>query len=80
MVRKPVPARILTIFSTSEDQVERTRKSFETARTTLANARTYGTEIHAAAARQAFLDASSVYADALRAHAHIVKDYAAEVT
>lgn len=78
MSRKPSP-RVVTLFSTSETHVEGTRKTFETARTTLMNARTYGNANHVTAAKQAFLEAAEIYAEALRTHASIVTDYTAEV-
>ncbi len=71
-------SRIFELLSTSEDRVEHSQKAFNAARITLTNARTYGTEIHAAAALQAFRDAAEVYATSLRTHANIVTDFAAE--
>src|SRR5271167_1576392 len=75
--RVPAPSRIAEMFSTSEDRVEGTRKTFDASLTTLTNARAYGTETHVAAAR-VLTEASEVYADALQTHAHLVVDYATE--
>lgn len=83
MARKkgtPGQSRIAEFISTSEDNVDRSRKRFDAARTTVTNAEIYGTEIHAAEARRAFKDAAEVYADALRTHAALVTDYAKERT
>lgn len=77
MARKPAQNQIAELFSTSEENVEHTRKAFEVARTTLNNARTYGTPIHATAAKQAFVEAAEIYGAAMRTHANIVRDYAA---
>lgn len=80
MARKKTPelSRIAGFYATSEERVDDARKRFEEARTTLTNARTYGTEAHAQAAGQAFIYAAEVYADALRGHALITVDYAQE--
>jgi len=76
--RKEAQGRFAELFSTSEDRVDDARKRFEEARTTLANARTYGTQAHADAAAQAFRDAAESYASTLRTHARLVVDYAEE--
>jgi len=80
MARKktPAPSRFAELLSTSEDNVNAARKRYEEARFTLTNAQTFGTELVAAAAAQAFVEASEYYATALRGHAHIVVDYAKE--
>ena len=79
MARKRNPeSQIAGFFATSEERVDDARKAFEVARTSLANARAYGTEAHAAAASQAFVDAADSYADAMRTHARLVVDYAKE--
>ena len=76
--KKQQVSRIAELFSTSEDRVNDARRAFEIARTTVANARTYGTEAHVAAARQLYQEAAESYATALRTHARLVVDYARE--
>jgi hypothetical protein len=71
------PTRIIELFATSETRVERARKAFDAARTTMTNARTYGTATHAAAASQALIEAAEIYAGVMQTHAHVVMDYAA---
>lgn len=78
--KKPQASRMTDLFATSEDNLERSREEFDAARTTLTNARTFGGEDHALAAASAFTDAASSYAKALRTHASVVVDYAAERT
>lgn len=76
--KKQQTSRMVELFTTSEERVKHARKTFETARTTLTNAETFGTEAHAQTAGQALVEAAASYSDALRTHAMIVADYAAE--
>jgi hypothetical protein len=76
--KKPQASRMSDLFVTSEERVKHAQKTFDAARTTLTNAQTFGTEAHAQAAGQALVEAARSYADALRTHAMIVVDYAAE--
>lgn len=71
-------SQLASLFATSEERVESARKRFEAALTTLANARAYGTQTHAAAAAQALTDAAESYADSMRTHALLVVDYSQE--
>ena len=76
--KKPQASRMSELFTTSEERVKLSRKAFEAARTTLTNAETFGTEGHTQAAKRALVEAAESYANALRTHAMIVVDYAAE--
>ena len=76
--KKQQTSRMHELFATSEDRIKHARKAFDAARTTLTNAQTFGTEVHAQAAGRALVEAAAIYADALRTHAMIVVDYAAE--
>ena len=76
--KKPQASRMSELFATSEDRVKHARKTFDAARTTLTNAQTFGTEVHTQAASRALAEAAESYSDALRTHAMIVRDYAAE--
>ena len=78
MPRREAESRIAGLFATSEERVRDARRAFDVARTTLTNARTYGTEAHAKAAGKLFVEAAENYADSMRTHAHLVVDYAAE--
>lgn len=78
--KKPTASRMSELLSTSEDRLERASQEFHAARTTLANAETFGTEAHAKAADQALVEAARSYASAMRTHAMVVVDYAAERT
>jgi hypothetical protein len=81
MARRKAPAaksRIVELFATSEERVDQARRRFESAQTSLTNARAYGTEVHAIAAAQALMNVAESYADALRTHTHLVIDYAEE--
>ena len=76
--KKEQISRIAGLFATSEDRVNDARRAFEIARTTVNNARTYGTEAHVTEARQVYVEAARSYAEALRVHARLVVDYAGE--
>lgn len=80
MARKKAPAtsRMAELLSTSEDRIKHAQKAFDAAIMTLSNAKTFGTEAHAQAAGRALVEAAESYAAALRTHAMIVVDYAAE--
>ena len=80
MARKKAQAssRMVELFSTSEDRIKHAQKAFDTALVTLNSAKTFGTEAHAQAAGRALVEAAESYAAALRTHAMIVVDYAAE--
>jgi len=69
--KSPV-TRMGDLFASSEKRLRRTKKAFNTARSALTNAQIVGTEAQAAS------QAAARYADALRTHALIVVDYAAE--
>lgn len=79
VTRKKQPvSKFVGLFATSEDRVNDAGDLERTAGTTVVNAWTYGTEAHAAAARQVYMEAAESYAEALRIHAHLVMDYARE--
>ncbi len=81
MARKkaaPKQSRIAEFLAMSEEHVTRASKRFDAARTTVTHAEIYGTEAHTVAARQTFKETAEVYANALRTHASLVMDYAAE--
>jgi hypothetical protein len=71
-------SRIYELLATSEERVESTHKAFNVARTTLTNARTYGTEVHVQAADRALTEAVRIYADALCTRARIIEGYITE--
>jgi hypothetical protein len=80
MARKRTPelSRIAGFYATSNERIEEAQRRFEEARMTLTNAQTFGTEAHGTAAGKAFVDAAENYANALRTHARLVVEYAAE--
>lgn len=67
---------IYELFDTSEGRVDRARKDFNAARTTMVAAKTYGNAAQIADAVATFLDRSAGYAAACRTHANIVDDIA----
>jgi len=80
MARKKTPAtsRLAELLSTSEERIKHAQKAFDAALMTLTNAQTFGSEAHAQAAGSAFVEAAESYAGAMRTHAMLVVDYAAE--
>ena len=78
--RKQQGSRMAEFFEMSEESLRHARARFHAARTTLTDAETFGTEVHAQAASRAMAEAAEVYANALRDHAGIVVDYTAERT
>jgi hypothetical protein len=64
--------------TTSGERIDHARKAFKVSLTTLTDAETYGTAVHAAAAARAFMEAAEIYSSALQEHARIVADYAAD--
>ena len=53
--KRQAQSRIAELFSMSQDRIEEARRTFDAALTALTNARTYGTEAHAAAAARSLL-------------------------
>lgn len=76
--KKQQTSRISELFETSKDRIAHARAAFDAANMTLTNARTFGTEANAQAASRALVERAEIYAGALRTHAMIVVDYAAE--
>jgi hypothetical protein len=80
MARKKETSRVATFYSMSQDRLDEARKIYDSAVTTLASARTFGTPAHAEAAAKVLTEAAENYADALRTHASLAIDYAKDRT